>query len=163
MLSSPIIFPHKNSVFSDSACFQKKELNKKKVISEETSKKVSNILRKVVSDQNGTASLSDIFGYQVSGKTGTSQYYENKEKNTNTFISVFLANKKKYILFLMLEDPQAAKDLVYNYRGLKIKSNRNEAGWNTVYAAGKIIEQIGPILAINKNTLSDSYVVEKLD
>ena len=44
-----------------------------------------------VSDQNGTASLSDIFGYQVSGKTGTSQYYENKEKNTNTFISVFLA------------------------------------------------------------------------
>ena len=63
----------------------------------------------------------------------------------------------------MLEDPQAAKDLVYNYRGLKIKSNRNEAGWNTVYAAGKIIEQIGPILAINKNTLSDSYVVEKLD
>ena len=63
----------------------------------------------------------------------------------------------------MLEDPQAAKDLVYNYRGLKIKSNRNEAGLNTVYAAGKIIEQIGPILAINKNTLSDSYVVEKLD
>ena len=142
---------------------EKKELNKKKVISEETSKKVSNILRKVVSDQNGTASLSDVFGYQVSGKTGTSQYYENKEKNTNTFISVFLANKKKYILFVMLEDPQAAKDLVYNYRGLKIKSNRNEAGWNTVYAAGKIIEQIGPILAINKNTLSDSYVVEKLD
>ena len=28
MLSSPIIFPHKNSVFSDNACFQKKELNK---------------------------------------------------------------------------------------------------------------------------------------
>ena len=28
MLSSPIIFPNNNSVFSDSACFQKKELNK---------------------------------------------------------------------------------------------------------------------------------------
>ena len=28
----------------------------------------------------GTASLADIYGYNVSGKTGTSQYYDDKDK-----------------------------------------------------------------------------------
>ena len=140
-----------------------KDSIEKRVISNETSIKIKKILRKVVSDKEGTASLSNVFGYQVSGKTGTSQYYKNKKKNTNTFISVFLADKKKYILLVMLDDPQVAKDLIYNYRGLKIKSYRNEAGWNAVYAAGKIIEQIGPILAINKNNLLDKNVIKKLN
>ena len=49
----------------------------------------------------------------------------------------------------MLENPQVASNLIYNYRGVKIKGTRNEAGWNSVYVAGKIIEKIGPILAIN--------------
>ena len=48
----------------------------------------------------------------------------------------------------MLENPQIAKNLIYNYKGMKIKGFRNEAGWNSVYVAGKIIEKIGPILAI---------------
>ena len=39
-------------------------------------------------------SLSEVFGYDVSGKTGTSQYYENKNKNMNTFISFFTASRK---------------------------------------------------------------------
>ena len=49
----------------------------------------------------------------------------------------------------MLENPKIAKNLIYDYRGAKIKGFRNEAGWNSVYIAGKIIEKIGPILAIN--------------
>ena len=35
----------------------------------------------------------------------------------------------------MLENPQIAKDLIYDYRGTKIKGSRNEAGWNSVYVA----------------------------
>ena len=61
----------------------------------------------------------------------------------------------------MLDDPQIAYDLVYNYRGSKIKGFRNEAGWNVVYAAGKIIEKIGPILAINNNHFDSNHVVKK--
>ena len=38
------------------------------------------ILRKVVTDKEGTASLANIFGYEVSGKTGTSEYYKNEKK-----------------------------------------------------------------------------------
>ena len=63
----------------------------------------------------------------------------------------------------MLENPQIAKDLIYNYRGTKIKGNRNEAGWNSVYVAGKIIEKIGPILAIKSKDFNNQYVVEKIN
>jgi len=133
----------------------------KRIISTETSKKIKNVLRKVVTDEKGTASLADIYGYNVSGKTGTSQYYDDENKNINTFISFFTASEKNYILLVMLDDPQIAKNLIYNYRGIKTKGTRNEAGWNAVYSSGKIIEKIGPILAINNKEVLNHHVVEK--
>ena len=137
-------------------------LSSKRIISEETSIKIKNILRKVVTDEKGTASLADIYGYNVSGKTGTSQYYDDKNKNINSFISFFTASNRNYVLLVMLDDPKVAKNLIYNYRGLKIQGTRNEAGWNAVYSSGKIIEKIGPILAINNNEILNHHVVKKL-
>ena len=61
----------------------------------------------------------------------------------------------------MLDDPQIAENLIYNYRGIKIKGTRNEAGWNAVYSSGKIIEKIGPILAINNNEVLNRHAVKK--
>ena len=136
---------------------------KTRVIKESTSKSINSILRKVVTHKDGTARLANIFGYEVSGKTGTSQYYSNKNKNINTFISYFVSNEKKYILLIMLDDPKIARDLIYDYNGFKIKGFRNEAGWNVVYVAGKVIERIGPILAINKNNSRNINVVKKFN
>ena len=135
----------------------------KKIISAETSQNIVNILRKVVTSKEGTASLADIDGYNVGGKTGTSQNYKDKKDNLNTFISIFPAQKPKYTLLVMLENPQVAKDLIYNYRGIKIKGTRNEAGWNSVYVAGKIIKKIGPILAIKNEEFTNQYVAEKFN
>tara|TARA_Y100001970_G_scaffold287718_1_gene413056 strand:- start:680 stop:2407 length:1728 start_codon:yes stop_codon:yes gene_type:complete len=135
----------------------------KKIISEQTSKKVNNILRKVVTHEEGTASLADIYGFDVGGKTGTSQKYSNENKNLNTFISIFPSKSPKYVLLVMLENPQIAHDLIYDYRGIKIKGTRNEAGWNSVYTAGKIIKKIGPILAINNDEFYNDHVAEKLN
>ena len=132
-----------------------------RIISEKTSSELKKILRKVVTDEKGTASLADVFGYKVSGKTGTSQYYDDKNKNINTFVSFFNVSSKNYILLVMLDNPQVATNLTYNYRGLKIKGTRNEAGWNAVYSAGKIIEKIGPILAINNKEIPIQHVVKK--
>ena len=81
----------------------------------------------------------------------------------NTFISAFPMDEPKYVLLVMLENPQPAPDLIYNYRGVKTKVNRNEAGWNSVYVAGKIIEKIGPILAIKNKDFKDKHVVEKFN
>ena len=132
-----------------------------RIISKNTSSEIRKILRKVVTDEKGTAHLADIYGYNVAGKTGTSQYYENKKMNINTFISFFSVYEKKYVFLLMLDDPKIADQLIYDYRGLKIKGHRNEAGWNVVYSAGKIIEKIGPILAINNGEIHNQHVVKK--
>ena len=135
--------------------------NHGRLISEKTSQTVNRILRKVVTHQEGTASLADVDGYYVGGKTGTSQNYKYKNQNLNTFISVFPVQKPKYALLVMLENPKVAENLIYNYRGVKIKGTRNEAGWNSVYVAGKIIKRIGPILAIKNNDFDLQYVAGK--
>ena len=135
--------------------------NHGRLISEKTSQTVNRILRKVVTHQEGTASLADVDGYYVGGKTGTSQNYKYKNQNLNTFISVFPIQKPKYALLVMLENPKVAENLIYNYRGVKIKGTRNEAGWNSVYVAGQIIKRIGPILAIKNNDFDLQYVAGK--
>ena len=138
-------------------------LKTKNLISSKTSKKINNILRKVVSSKNGTAYFADKSGYYVGGKTGTAEGYGNNKDRINTFISVFPTNKPKYTLLVMLENPQINKDLIYDYRGIKTKAPYNTSGWNSVYVAGKIIEKIGPILAINNDEFTDQYVVEKFN
>ena len=95
----------------------------------------------MVTEQEGTASLANVNGYYVGGKTGTSQNYQNKNENLNTFISIFPSQEPKYAAG-NVRKPQVAKDLIYNYRGMKIKGTRNEAGWNSVYVAGKIIKKL---------------------
>ena len=137
--------------------------NSKEIISNDTSNKLSKILRKVVSSKHGTASLADKDGYYVGGKTGTAESYGNKKNRINTFISIFPTHKPNYSLFVMLENPKINRDLVYNYRGVKTKAPHNTSGWNSVYVAGKIIEKIGPILAINNKEFTDLYVVEKFN
>jgi cell division protein FtsI (penicillin-binding protein 3) len=137
------------------------ELNS--IISKDTSNQLRKILRKVVSSKIGTASLADKDGYYVGGKTGTAESYGDKKNRINTFISVFPSNKPNYTLFVMLENPKINRDLIYNYRGIKTKAPYNTSGWNSVYVAGKIIEKIGPILAINNKEFTNQHVVEKFN
>ena len=132
----------------------------------QSSLKINSILRKVVSNKEGTANFANIEGYDVGGKTGTALKsidgaYSNKK--INTFVSLFPMSKPKYVLLVMLENPKVAKDLIYNYRGFKIKGTRNEAGWNSVYITGKIIKKIGPILAIKNKEFYNTNVAEKVN
>ena len=115
----------------------------KKIISNDTSDILIEILRKVVSSEDGTASLADKDGYSVGGKTGTAESYGDKKNRINTFISIFPTNKPNYTLLVMLENPKINNDLTYDYRGIKTKAPYNTSGWNSVYVAGKIIEKLG--------------------
>ena len=84
----------------------RKEIISETIISKDTSKKLNNILRKVVTSKNGTASLADKNGYYVGGKTGTAESYGDKKNRINSFISIFPVNKPTYTLFIMLENPK---------------------------------------------------------
>jgi len=137
---------------------------KKQIVSRETSNTINSMLRKVVSLEEGTANFADIQGYEVGGKTGTAVKYNSKAKR-NTFVSIFPTSRPKYVLLVMLDEPKPAPNFVYNFppsekypKGYKYKGEkRNTAGWNTVVIAGKIIEKIGPILAINNLQASTNF------
>ena len=132
----------------------KKKNKRKKIINEEVSKKILPILRKIVTTEDGTAKLANVAGYEIGGKTGTANktkegVYTNKK--INTFVSVFPSSKPKFILAVMLDEPEINKDYIYEYRdgsNFKLKgSPRNTAGWNSVEVTGHILDKIGPILA----------------
>ena len=61
---------------------------KEQIISKKTSDYIRNILRQVVSKEEGTANFAEISGYDIAGKTGTAKKY-NSEKQINTFVSFF--------------------------------------------------------------------------
>ena len=135
-----------------------KKTNNKNILKNEVSKKINPILRKIVTTKEGTASLANINGYEVGGKTGTAQksavggYSNNK---INTFASVFPISNPKFVLVIMLDEPKTNSEYIYNYRDgsdIKYKGTPfNTAGWTTVEVAGQIIEKIGPILATKYN------------
>ena len=145
-----------------------KESKKIRILNKDVSKKINPILRKIVSTKEGTANFANIEGYQVGGKTGTAQksfngvYSKNK---INTFVAVFPTSKPKYILLVLLDEPKPSRDYIYHYKdgsGWKYKGTPyNTAGWTSVEIAGKIIEKIGPILAINKIDFYDNHVAKK--
>ncbi len=130
------------------------KINKIKILNEDVSDKILPILRKIVTNKEGTANLANVNGYEIGGKTGTANKsldggYSNKK--INTFISTFPTSKPKFILAVMLDEPEINNDYIYEYRDgsdFKLKgSPRNTAGWNSVEVAGHIVEKIGPILA----------------
>ncbi len=131
---------------------KEKKLNK--ILDNEVSEKILLILRKIVSTKEGTASLANIEGFEIGGKTGTAQKSiagGYSKKKINTFVSVFPTSNPKFVLAIMLDEPKTNNDYVYHYRdgsNIKYKGTPfNTAGWTTVEVTGQIIEKIGPILA----------------
>ena len=125
------------------------------IITKETSNKINDILRKIVTSEQGTANLANIKGYQIAGKTGTAQKSidgKYSKKKINTFASIFPIPSPKYVLIVLLDEPKLSETYVYNYNDGKerkiVGTPYNTAGWTSVEVARNIIEKIGPILAI---------------
>ncbi len=131
----------------------KKKIKKKQILDKSLSQKINPILRKIVSDEEGTAGFANVKGYNVGGKTGTADQPAKggySKKKINSFVSVFPSSDPKFVLAVMLDEPKVNKEFVYEYRDGRpsYKGNwRNTAGWTTVWITGQIIEKIGPILA----------------
>ena len=137
---------------------KKSNFKPQKILKNDVSNKINPILRKIVTTKEGTASLANIDGYEVGGKTGTAQksavggYSNNK---INTFASIFPTSNPKFSFVVMLDEPKTNNEYIYNYRDgsdIKYKGTPfNTAGWTSVEIVGQIIEKIGPILATKYN------------
>ena len=125
----------------------------KKILDGDVSKKINLILRKIVTNKEGTAEQANVSGYEVGGKTGTAQKSMKggySKAKINTFVGIFPTSKPKYILIVLLDEPKTNSEYVYHYRDGSPPTKGtpfNTAGWTSVEVAGKIIEKIGPILA----------------
>lgn len=112
------------------------------VMSEQAAAAMLRMLRKVVTE--GTASLGEVPGYAVAGKTGTADkpkergggYYDDKVMAT--FASVFPAHDPKYVLVVTLDEPVETSG----------SEPRRTAGWTAVPVAAEIIRRVAPLLGL---------------
>ena len=114
------------------------------VLSERVAQASMDMLRLVVSHEDGTASFANVPGYHVAGKTGTADkprergggYY--KDKVIATFASVFPAHDPKYVLVVALDEPVETSG----------SKPRRTAGWTAVPVAAEMIQRVAPLLGL---------------
>jgi cell division protein FtsI (penicillin-binding protein 3) len=110
------------------------------VIKPETSDKMRYLMR--LNAEKGTATKADVKGYYVGGKTGTSDKIVggrySKTKVLTSFMAIMPADKPRYLLLIMLDEPQATAET----------HGFTTSGWNAVPTAAKVIARIAPILGL---------------
>ncbi len=113
-----------------------------RVMREQTADDAVAMLRRVVTE--GTASMGDVPGYFVAGKTGTAEkprtngrgYYNDKV--VNTFAAVFPANDPRYVLTVTLDEPVETSG----------PKPRRTAGWTAVPVAAEVVRRVAPLLGL---------------
>jgi cell division protein FtsI (penicillin-binding protein 3) len=110
----------------------------KQVIKPETSIEMRYLLR--LNAEKGTATKANVPGYYVGGKTGTAEKVVNgryaKHKLLTDFMAVLPADKPKYLMLIMLDEPQPLPET----HGFAT------AGWNAAPTAAKVIARVAPLL-----------------
>ena len=119
-----------------------------RLLSEGVAKASVAMLRKVVTE--GTAErYGDVPGYEVAGKTGTSEKFTkdgyDRDRVLASYASVFPANDPKYVLVVILDEP-------VNEFGIK---PRRSASMTAVPIAAAITIQVAPILGLEPNDKLD--------
>lgn len=113
-----------------------------RVMSPEAAEAAVALLRQVVSA--GTASMAEVPGYAVGGKTGTADkprsdgrgYHDDKV--IATFAGLFPADAPKYVLVVTLDEPVETSG----------GAPRRTAGWTAVPVAGEIVSRVAPLLGL---------------
>ncbi|MBC7133100.1 MAG: penicillin-binding protein 2 [Roseovarius sp.] len=113
-----------------------------RVISEATSAAMRDMMRKVV--REGTASLAEVPGYAVGGKTGTADKPNargggyHKDKVIASFAGMFPAHDPKYVLIVTLDEPVETSG----------SEPRRTAGWTAAPVAAEVIRRTAPLLGL---------------
>ncbi len=111
-----------------------------RVLKPETSRDMRYLMR--LNAEKGTAAKANVEGYYIGGKTGTAEKVVNghysKHKLLTDFMAVLPADKPRYLLLIMLDEPQPMPE-THGYA---------TAGWNAGPTAAKVIARIAPLLDI---------------
>ena len=118
----------------------KNRINQKevKVFSSETSKKINELIHKIVMD--GTGKQAQVKGLLIGGKTGTSKKVENgnysEKKKITSFIGIFPANSPEFLTFVLFDEPTK-----------NVANSKETTGGNTAAPTfSKIVKKISPII-----------------
>ena len=105
-----------------------KKFNEKKILKNDNSSKFFlNLLNSVILKTEYTGPRVKIDGYNIGGKTGTSEllnpkgsYY--KDRNLTSFIGVFPINNPKYVVYTALEYPKKEKGTKQKMTGARVNA-----------------------------------------
>jgi len=110
------------------------------VVKPETSAMMRYLMR--LNAEKGSARKADVPGFYVGGKTGTAEKVVNgrysKTKLLTTFMAVLPADKPRYLITLLLDEP----------KGLPETHGFATSGWNAAPTAAKIIARVAPMLGM---------------
>ena len=119
-----------------------------RVISEETSKQMLQIMRANVT--GGSGGKADAPGLSVGRKTGTGEKYDpairryNHQKQVSSFAAVFPSDgpieAKRYFVLILLDEPH----------GTAASGGAATGGWVAAPAAGRVIDRIAPFLGVSR-------------
>ncbi len=107
------------------------------------SKKTSDLMRYVfrLNSLKGSGRKADVPGYLLGGKTGTAEKVVNgrysSEKKFNAYLSAFPMNKPKYVVLVIVDEPQPEEGRRFS-----------TAGWNAVPTLGAIVKRVAPMLGV---------------
>ncbi len=125
------------------------------VISPETSLKMRQLLRLVVTD--GTGGNAEVEGYVVGGKTGTAEKVSgrgyNQKSLISSFVGVFPMNNPQYLIYIAIDEPKGTKKS-YGYA---------TGGWVAAPAVAKVISGMATLMALpSQNLTADQDVSHDL-
>lgn len=111
-----------------------------RIVSPQTSDLVKRTMRLVVTSGSGTN--ANVPGYLVGGKTGTAEKNKGRAYSQNarlsSFIGVFPMTDPRYLVLIMVDEPKGTKQS-YGFA---------TGGWVSAPAAGRVVQQIGPLLGV---------------
>ena len=95
---------------------------KKKILNNDVSKKINPILRKIVTTKEGTASLANVEGYEVGGKTGTAQVKKITKRDRELDLKTFEIPYEErdhafYVAYGPYKNPRYAVSVIVEHGG----------------------------------------------
>ena len=112
-----------------------------RVVSAETSARMRDMLRRAVTQPNGTGRRAEVPGFEVGGKTGTAELATRGGYHARSvvasFVGAFPMNAPRFVVLVSLMEPRPEDG-----------GGRITAGVNAAPIAGRIIARTGPLLGV---------------